>query len=89
MSPSCRATLEDCVRALRTGREGTAGRQLAIFVDCIQGAFSAGELTADPRIHSELARALECQKRHDLIGLADIMEFELAPLLEPDGPTEN
>lgn len=81
MNPVIDQTVVLLVRSLRTGHDGIAGLHLTFLLDLLQEQLAKGLLPPDPRILQGLSEALTRQERSDFIGLADVMEYELAPML--------
>ncbi len=75
-------TLTTCVTALRTGHEGIAAQNLAWLLDMIHEELSVGRFPPGPGILTCVNDALARQERHDFIGLADVLEFELTPMIK-------
>lgn len=75
------ALLQEVVTACRLGMEGMAGDRLTRFVDRLQADLSALPLPLLQRLVPLLGEMLAAQERQDLLGVADLLQYEMAPLL--------
>lgn len=75
-------TLEEAVVSFRCGREGAANFAVAAFTDELGTALQNAQ---DPRVvHSLLPwlrEVMTAQEKGDHLRVADILEYEIAPLL--------
>ena len=81
MSTEYHQIMTECVIALRMGLQGNASRKLIEFIDHISKLLELDSTLPATKIQQKLAAALRCQEANDYIGLADIIEYELSPLL--------
>lgn len=70
--------LADCCRALRRGEDAWAYGLLVQWIDTLM---KNPKRLADPHIRTLLPTILAAQQQRDSIRLADILEYQLAPLL--------
>ena len=68
-------------RLFRLGMDGDANSSLVVLVDDLATRLAAGELAAGETIAELLGQVLAAQERGDVLGLADLLEFGLAPHL--------
>ena len=66
---------------LRTGRSAEACADLPELMDAIAGAMGEQAPACQQMFAAELAIALQGWERHDWLGLADTLEYELAAAL--------
>ncbi|MES9855308.1 MAG: hypothetical protein ABW166_01710 [Sedimenticola sp.] len=81
MTPEYQQQMSECVIALRTGKLGTATGKLIEIIDQTLPLLGQNSGVPGSRIQQLINTALLSLERNDLIGLADILEFELSPLL--------
>lgn len=81
MTPHWQAELEATVHAFRLGMEGAGNDHLKEFIDRLSGQLNAMSAYQQQEIHNVLAQTLDAQKRNDMIHIADLLEYEIAPLL--------
>ena len=75
--------LVEAIRFFRVGMEGFANKRLASFIESYIARMPS--LPEDVVATSQLLfkEMREAQERHDYIWLADLMEFELFPVIYP------
>ena len=73
--------LDAAARSLRLAMEAQAGEALAALVDRLAPLLAADGALAKS-LDPLLARLVAAQERRDPIGIADVLEHELRPLLE-------
>ena len=75
-------SLEEAATSFRCGHESAGNRAVASFTDELQQALTT---QSDPRVvHGLLPwlrKIMEAQERGDHLRVADILEYEIAPLL--------
>lgn len=72
--------LEQAYVAFRLGQEGAGSDALVRFVDAIEGEIKRG-FVIDERFASLIQHTLAAQGRGDYLRVADLLEFELSPLI--------
>ena len=79
--PAWATHLGESGRAFRLGREAAGSENLTRFIDAVVPALA----TAPPELMQTLGpilnEVLAAQQRHDYSHLADLLEYELQPLL--------
>ncbi|MBN2644187.1 MAG: hypothetical protein JXR59_01790 [Desulfuromonadaceae bacterium] len=75
--------LESVVNAYRLGMEGQASDQLTKLIDMIGALLPAAPRELVLKIHPFLAEALAAIERKDYLWVADLLEYEIAPLMLP------
>ena len=81
---SCLNDMRNCVTGMRLGRNIEAGDIFVKVLDCIQTRLEQVPSINSRPVQSMLAEMMECQAAHNNIRLADILEYELAPLIFPE-----
>ncbi|MEE9396496.1 MAG: hypothetical protein V3V31_05730 [Methylococcales bacterium] len=81
MSTEYHQIMTECVIALRMGLQGNASRKLIDLIDHVSKLLEVNSTLPAPKIQRQIAAALRCQEANDYIGLADIIEFEISPML--------
>lgn len=77
-----RATLESVIASLRDSKGLDGFSHLTEFLEQFHQAFLAGKITADPKSFNPIFQEiLVAQAKGEPNHLADILEFELSPLL--------
>jgi len=74
-------SLMETVVALRLGIEGMAGDRLRHFIDALGAALPTLDPALLPRLLPQLEPLLAAQQRRDLVEQADLLQYEIAPLL--------
>ncbi len=78
----CQEALRVAARSFRLGMEGQASNDLVAFVDNFMPLLkSFGELDVG-RVTSLLGELLSAQSRKDYLYVADLLEYEIAHLLQ-------
>lgn len=72
--------LAEAVLAFRLGMEGLAGNRLARFIDTLQRVLAALPPVALARTLPLLQQVLAAQQRRDFVQVADLLQYELAPV---------
>lgn len=71
--------LQQTANAYRLGHEVNASKQ---YRHCIEQLLQlAANVEQQSQLNTIISQLLSCQERHDLIGLADTIEYQLCPLL--------
>jgi hypothetical protein len=73
--------LEEVVEAYRLGMEGQASEHLVKLIDLLTSVLAKGPPEMVLRITPLLANAMSAIERKDYLYVADIFEYEIAPLL--------
>ncbi|OOZ36447.1 hypothetical protein [Solemya velesiana gill symbiont] len=81
MNSNHQQLLNDCVIALRTGQQGAASYKLEELIKQIESQLQEHPDLLNKQLAQLLASAFACLGRNDFIGLADILEFEISPIL--------
>ena len=77
-----RTTLEEVITSLRQGQGLTGFSHLTQFLQLFQQATSAGQLKANPEQFNPIFQEiLAAQAKGESTVVADILEFQLSPLL--------
>ncbi|WP_025823317.1 hypothetical protein [Shewanella marina] len=71
--------LQQTADAYRLGHEVNASKQYRICIEQLQQL--AVNIEQQSQLNTIISQLLSCQERHDLIGLADTIEYQLCPLL--------
>lgn len=84
-SESLLAKLTECCRLFRVGREAEANSQLAALIEPLLQALP--QLAERQRAHFEVVMPLllDAQQRRDLLYLADLLQYEIGPLVSAEG----
>ena len=69
------------VTAFRLGMEGDASEKLVAFVDAFLPDLQGGAVLDIDLVNGLLTDLLAAQSRKDFLRVADILEYEIAPLL--------
>lgn len=79
---SCLDNLHQSAYAFRVACPGVANEQLVLFVDGLQHAIRQHPvLIADNRLLQMVQSIMRAQQRGDDVLIADLLEYEVAPLL--------
>lgn len=70
-----------CIRSLRVGEEGRYTTTFSVVIDCIQKWLAQQGGDPDQLFFARIEEAMQCQVRHDNCRLADILEYEIMPLM--------
>jgi hypothetical protein len=81
------AHLDSAILALRLGMEGMAGDRMARFIDALAPRLSLSAPAATQRLNPLLGEALAAQGRKDFQRMADLLQYEIKPLLDRSGDT--
>ena len=74
--------LRRSAREFRLGAEAAGGEAFAEFIGALTTELGRAQGALEPkRLLPILQRALEAQERSDFVALADVLEYELLPLL--------
>ena len=74
-------TLEEVVEAYRLGMEGQASEHLVKLIDLLTSVLAKATSEQVLRINALLANAISAIEHKDYLYVADIFEYEIAPLL--------
>ncbi len=75
--------LQQAVVLLRVGQEGAGGEAMADFTDQLWAALSSGAFIIAPHLlEAILPQVIAAQQRGDWLWVADLLEYELGPLLD-------
>lgn len=78
----CREQLEQTIRSLRLGCEGAAGEWLTDFIDCFTRQLTEQRIQVDGAMLNQLLNIIiQAQGRGDALLIADLLEYEIAPML--------
>ncbi len=80
MAGSLSARLDEVVRELRLGAEAAGCDAFGEFLGALIADLEAGTLRPEPLLPI-LELAMGAQQRTDYVGLADLLQYELKPLL--------
>ncbi|MGN7612647.1 6-hydroxymethylpterin diphosphokinase MptE-like protein [Magnetococcales bacterium HHB-1] len=83
---NCLVLLERAALAFRQGMEAQGSADLTKMIDCFLEKIRSGVLQAEKQqqVTPLLQVLMNAQKRKDLLHLADILEYQLAPLWEKE-----
>ena len=86
-------SMDEAVEGFRTGRDGAASDALARFTDgLVQLLQQVGDAQVANALLPYLKEALAAQERGDMLRVADMLEYELGPILrralEPEESAE-
>jgi hypothetical protein len=73
--------LEEVVEAYRLGMEGQASEHLVKLIDLLSPVLAKATSEQALRINPLLANAISAIERKDYLYVADMFEYEIAPLL--------
>ena len=73
--------LESTCRAFRLGMEGEGSEQLVALIDSISVLMASASEDTFIQLSTLLSEALGAIKRKDYLWTADMLEYEIAPLL--------
>jgi len=82
------AALESTCRAFRLGMEGEGSEQLVLLIDSISVLMAAASQDAIVRLSQLLTETLGAIERKDYLWAADMLEYEIAPLLAQPGSSQ-
>ncbi|MCL9799321.1 hypothetical protein [Pseudomonas sp. AKS31] len=71
-----------CAGLFRLGRDVEAALSMVDVFEGAQQLLLSGSADVQQRWAQVLSQMFDCQERHDWLGLADYMEYELIGLLE-------
>lgn len=66
----------------RLGYEGEANQMFVAFIDAVIELIAKNRLGQDLELNTVLGTLIESQTRRDLLFVADILQYELIPLLK-------
>ena len=67
--------------AMRVGFDGMGNKQLVTLFELLEPQLEVGSIKKRLKLQVVLSKLFEAQKRHDHIGIADCLEYELGPAL--------
>ena len=75
-------SLEQAIIQFRLGMEAGANHSLVTFIDGFLAAFKAGKFSAEVQnVQPLLEEILGAQERGDYLWAADLLEYEIAPIV--------
>lgn len=77
----CRKSLKSAATSFRLGMEGQAGKDLVGFIDSLFPILQNFNQTSFHKINGLLNEILAAQSRKDYLRVADLIEYELSPLV--------
>ena len=81
--------LADCCAQLRQGRRAGSSLVLQVLLKRLDSLLVARPACLTPELQNAVARALDHQRRGDLIALADEIEFVVFPPLVGSPPSHD
>ena len=82
------ANLRQAALAFRLGQEATGCERLTGFIDGLLPTLGNASPDLVHQLERVLGEALQAQQRKDFILVADLLEYELAPLLGMESPQD-
>lgn len=73
--------IASAANAMRVGFDGMGNKQLVSLFELLQPRLEVGSVRKRLKLQVVLSKLFEAQKRHDHIGIADCLEYELGPAL--------
>lgn len=80
--PAWAGYLNNAGRAFRLGMEATGSENLTQFIDALQDVLKTLPPEKIPQLSAALNESLTAQSRRDYSYLADLLEYQIRPLLE-------
>lgn len=81
MDINCKDIFRKCIAYLRLGREIEFGEQHILVIDCIESWLSERQHKDVLEIQRLFQESMQCQMNHNNVRLADILEYEVMPLI--------
>ncbi len=78
--------LELAALAFRLGQEATGCERLTGFIDGLLPTLGSASADRVHQLEKVLGETLQAQQRKDFILVADLLEYEVAPLLGMENP---